>query len=84
MINRIKYWIIDVDGTMTDGGIYYDSNGNEVKKFNTRDAAGIFVCKKLGIKTVVITGRTSKATEKRMSEIKIDYLFQGIKDKLFF
>ena len=83
-INRIKYWIIDVDGTMTDGGIYHDSNGNEVKKFNTRDAAGIFVCKKLGIKTVVITGRTSKATEKRMSEIKIDYLFQGIKDKLFF
>ena len=46
-INRIKYWIIDVDGTMTDGGIYYDSNGNEVKKFNTRDAAGIFVCKKV-------------------------------------
>lgn len=41
--SKIKYWIIDVDGTMTDGGIYYDENANEMKKFNTRDAAGFLL-----------------------------------------
>ncbi|EEG92491.1 hypothetical protein ROSEINA2194_03644 [Roseburia inulinivorans DSM 16841] len=40
--NKIQLFIIDVDGTMTDGGIYYDENGNELKKFCTKDAAGFF------------------------------------------
>ena len=83
-MNKLKYLIIDVDGTMTDGGIFYDEFGNEIKKFNTKDAAGFFVCKKLGIKTVVITGRECKATEKRMNEMNIDYLFQVINDKVVF
>lgn len=42
---EIKLLVIDVDGTMTDGGIYYDASGNEIKKFNTKDAAGIFAAR---------------------------------------
>lgn len=73
--------VIDVDGTLTDSGIYYDENGNEQKKFSTRDAAGFFAAKEVGIKTVILTGRECAATTRRMKELKVDYLIQNIKDK---
>lgn len=81
---EIKLLVIDVDGTMTDGGIYYDASGNEIKKFNTKDAAGIFAARYAGIKTMVLTGRNSVAVKKRMKELKIDYIYQGISDKYCF
>lgn len=85
MLNKsLKYIVIDVDGTMTDAGIYYDEHGNEIKKFCTRDAAAFFVAQKLGIKIMVITGRICKATERRMKEMKVDYLYQNVKDKIAF
>lgn len=84
MNKNIKYMVIDVDGTLTDAGIYYDENGNECKKFCTKDAIGFFVCSNVGIKTVVLTGRQCKATERRMKELKVDYLFQNVKDKYTF
>ena len=71
MDRKIKYLILDVDGTMTDAGIYYDEHGNELKKFCTKDAAGFFAAHNVGIKTVVLTGRECKATTRRMSEMKI-------------
>lgn len=77
----VKYFILDVDGTMTDGGIYYDEKGNELKKFCTRDAAGIFAARNIGIKILVITGRECTATTKRMTELKVDYIYQNIKNK---
>lgn len=80
----LKCIVIDVDGTMTDAGIYYDENGNELKKFCTKDAAGFFAAHAAKIKTIVITGRKCNATEKRMCEMKVDYLFQNIKDKKTF
>lgn len=81
---RIRCLVIDVDGTMTDGGIYYDEHGNEMKKFCTRDAAGFYAAQQLGILTVVLTGRKCAATERRMKELKVSYLFENIKDKRFF
>lgn len=84
MINKlqnIKYFVVDVDGTMTDTGIYYDCNGNELKKFSTRDAAGIIAAHLVGIKIIVVTGRECKATTRRMKELKIDEIYQGVKDK---
>jgi len=81
---NIKYIVIDVDGTMTDGGIYYDNNGNELKKFNTRDAIGFFAFHNVGIKVIVITGRKSDAVDKRMKEMKVDFLFQNVTDKKTF
>ncbi len=84
MYEQIKYLVVDVDGTMTDGGIYYDDNGNELKKFCTKDAVGYFVSHKVGIKIVVLTGRECPATTKRLSEMKVDYLFQGVTAKNIF
>lgn len=81
---ELKYLVLDVDGTMTDGGIYYDEYGNELKKFNTRDAAGIFAALSAGIEVLVVTGRECKATEKRMKELGVKLLFQNIKDKTSF
>lgn len=83
-LKKIQYFVIDVDGVMTDGGIYYDENGNESKKFCTKDAAGFFAASQCGIKIIVLTGRKCRATEKRMTELKADYLYQEIKDKVSF
>ena len=80
----LKLFIIDVDGTLTDSGIYYDEKGNEIKRFSTRDAAGIFAAKQVGIKTMIVTGRESTATLRRMKELKIDFVYQNIKDKSSF
>ena len=79
---KIKYLVIDVDGTMTDAGIYYDEHGNELKKFCTKDAAGFFAAKQAGIKMMVLTGRECQATTRRMQEMRVDYIVQNIKDKV--
>lgn len=81
-LDRIRYLIIDVDGTMTDAGIYYDENGNETKKFCTKDAAGFFAARQVGIKILVLTGRACYAVERRMKELKVDYLEQNVRDKI--
>lgn len=83
-MKKIKYMVIDVDGTMTDSGIYYDNHGNEMKKFSTRDAAGFFAAQKAGIKIVILTGRESYATMRRMQELKVEFVFQNVSDKFSF
>lgn len=80
-LKKLKYFVIDVDGTMTDAGIYYDEHGNELKKFCTKDAAGYFAAQKAGMKLMVLTGRECQATTRRMQEMKFDYIVQNIKDK---
>lgn len=77
----IQYIIIDVDGVMTDSGIYYDDSGNELKKFTTRDAAGFFALREAGIKVIVLTGRECPATVKRMKDLHVENLYQGVTDK---
>ena len=83
-IDKLSYFVLDVDGTMTDSGIYYDDSGRELKKFSTRDYVGVMAAHYLGIKLLVVTGRESLLTERRMKEMKIDYVFQGIKNKKCF
>ena len=82
--SELNYLVIDVDGTLTDAGVYYDEHGNELKKFCTKDAAGFFAAKEMGIKTVVLTGRECAATARRMSDLKVDHVFQNVKDKQSF
>ncbi len=82
--SELKYLVIDVDGTLTDAGIYYDEHGNELKKFCTKDAAGFFAAKAMEIKTVVLTGRECAATARRMSDLNVDHVFQNVRDKLSF
>lgn len=80
-LSDIKYLVIDVDGTMTDSGIYYDNEGNELKRFSTRDGEAIKFARLMGIKVIVITGRRCQATERRMEELGVDFCVQGILDK---
>lgn len=82
--HKLKYLVIDVDGTMTDAGIYYDEHGNELKKFCTKDAAGFFAAKRAGIQVMVLTGRECAATTRRMTEMKVDHLVQNCKNKVAF
>lgn len=78
---KIKYLILDVDGTLTDSGIYYDNDGHEFKKFTTRDYVGVLAAHYLGIKVIIVTGRNSALTQRRADEMHIDYVFQGIRRK---
>lgn len=81
---RIKIFVIDIDGTFTDGSIYYDETGNEIKKFSVKDGVGLVIARACGIRIMVLTGRACGATERRMRELGVDYLFQEIKDKRSF
>ena len=81
-MSTIKLVITDIDGVWTDGGMYYDNTDNEWKKFNTSDSAGILFCKNLGIETAIMTGESTAIVERRASKLKVDYLFQGVKNKL--
>jgi 3-deoxy-D-manno-octulosonate 8-phosphate phosphatase (KDO 8-P phosphatase) len=80
-LKRISHIVLDVDGTLTDGGIYYDEQGNELKKFNTRDGAGFFAARHAGIRVIVLTGRESLSVSRRMKDFQVDVVRQNIKDK---
>lgn len=72
----------DIDGVWTDGGMYYDKEGNELKKFHTYDSAGILFCKINQIKTAILTGEETTMVERRATKLNVDFLFQGVRDKL--
>lgn len=76
-INKIKIFFTDVDGTLTDGSIYYSKNGEELCKFNRRDGMGLGLLKKAGIKTGIITSENNKIITRRAEKLNIDYLFLG-------
>lgn len=78
--SRIKLFLCDVDGTLTDGGMYYSENGDELKKFNTRDGMGFHLLREAGIKTGIITSEDTKIVENRAKKLKVDFLFQGKRD----
>lgn len=77
-----KLVITDIDGVWTDGGMYYDQFCNELKKFNTYDSAGIIFCKKLRIPVAILTGEETEIVKRRASKLGVDFLFQGVKDKV--
>ncbi len=76
--SKIKLFLSDVDGTLTDAGMYYDEHGNELKKFNTHDGKGFELLKLKGIKTGIITSESTKINQKRAEKLKLDYCLQGI------
>jgi YrbI family 3-deoxy-D-manno-octulosonate 8-phosphate phosphatase len=77
-----KLVLTDVDGVLTDGGMYYDQKGNEWKKFNTSDSLGVLLCKTLNIEIALLTGENTKIVERRAEKLKIKYLVQGSQNKL--
>ena len=81
-VSKIKMAIFDVDGVMTDGGITYDDTGHEFKTFNAKDGQGLVMLGRAGIKTAVITARTSPIVTKRFETLGVTRIYQGQKNKL--
>lgn len=77
---QVRLFLCDVDGTLTDGGMYYSENGDELKKFNTRDGMGFQLLREAGIKTGVITSENTKIVENRAKKLKVDFLRQSKRD----
>ncbi|MBY0347254.1 MAG: HAD hydrolase family protein [Hydrotalea flava] len=77
MYKKIKLFLSDVDGVMTDAGMYYTESGDEFKKFNTHDGMGFNLLTKAGVKTGIITTEATKIVERRAEKLKIDYVYQG-------
>lgn len=79
---KIKLLLMDCDGVLTDGSLYFGENGEELKVFNVKDGQGIVNWHKEGFISGIITGRTSKIVERRANELGIKFIKQGSKDKL--
>lgn len=78
---KIRLVISDVDGVLTDAGMYYSERGDELKKFNTRDGMGFQLLREAGYKTAIITSENTELVEKRATKLKVDSLYQGKREK---
>ncbi|MFK7977607.1 MAG: KdsC family phosphatase [Halioglobus sp.] len=78
---KVEMLVLDVDGVLTDGRIYYGNDGEELKAFNIKDGLGIKLLRDTGVKVAIITGRKSNIVERRARELGIDDITQGREDK---
>lgn len=79
---RVRALVLDVDGVLTDGRLYFDSQGNEMKAFSTRDGLGMRVLQSQGVLLALITGRQSEIVARRAASLRIGHVYQGRTDKL--
>lgn len=77
-----KLILTDIDGVWTDGGMYYDQTGNEWKKFHTYDSAGVLFAHKAHIPIGIITGENTQIVARRASKLSVDFIYQGVKNKI--
>lgn len=80
----IRLLVLDVDGTMTDGGVYYDATGNETKKFAIKDGAGLVLARTADIRVMICTGRECEAVRRRAADLKITDVYQNVGKKAAF
>ncbi|RIZ65120.1 MAG: 3-deoxy-manno-octulosonate-8-phosphatase KdsC [Methylococcales bacterium] len=78
---KLKLLILDVDGVLTDGKLFFDNEGNEYKSFHARDGHGIKLLRQTGVEVAVISGRKSNSVALRMKSLGIDHIYQGHEDK---
>lgn len=78
---RIRLLVLDVDGVLTDGRLWYDADGREIKSFHVRDGYGIQQLQLAGILVAVISGRASRAAAARLAELRVPHVFLGRNDK---
>lgn len=81
-LRRIRLFATDVDGVLTDAGMYYSETGDELKKFNTRDGMGIKLLQRAGLVTAIVTQERTKLVARRAEKLAIPELHQGVMDKL--
>ena len=79
---KIKLLILDVDGTMTSGVIYYSSNGSEMRGFHVQDGLGLKLLRQSGIAVAVISAKNSDSIRKRLADLKIEHIYLGQENKL--
>ena len=79
---KVRLVAMDVDGVLTDAGMYYTENGDELKKFNTRDGMGVARIRAAGLKTAILTGESTQVVQRRGEKLKIDHIFIGVSYKL--
>ncbi len=77
----IRLLVLDVDGVMTDGRIYLDGRGEEIKVFDVKDGYGLSRLMRAGVEVAIITGRSSPAVARRAEELGINEVHQGVADK---
>ena len=82
LLSQIRLFATDVDGVLTDAGMYYSESGDEWKKFNTRDGMGIKLLQRAGIITAIVTQERTKLVARRAEKLAIPELHQGVMDKL--
>lgn len=80
-LSKIKLFITDVDGTLTDSAMYYSSRGEELKRFSTRDGMGITLLQKAGIDTAIVTSEQSEIARSRAEKLKIRKIILGCRNK---
>lgn len=81
-LKKIKLLLLDVDGVLTDGKIVYDSRGRDMKFFDVNDGLGVYMLKKAGIPTVLITAKGSKSIRPRAKDMQVAAVFQDISPKI--
>jgi 3-deoxy-D-manno-octulosonate 8-phosphate phosphatase (KDO 8-P phosphatase) len=79
---KIKLLLLDVDGVLTDGGIFIDAHGSETKRFHVRDGQGITLLKRAGIEVGFISGRSSNVVRHRARELGVKIVYQGVQNKV--
>lgn len=79
---QVKLLALDVDGVLTDGGLYYTESGEEMKRFNIKDGQGIKVLLQSGIEVAIITAKSSLSTLHRAKDLGIIHTYLGVEDKL--
>ena len=81
ILKHIKLLILDVDGVLTDGKLYYSGQGDELKTFHVRDGLGLSLLMESGVIVAVVTGRCSQTVSARCRELKIQHVYQGALNK---
>jgi 3-deoxy-D-manno-octulosonate 8-phosphate phosphatase (KDO 8-P phosphatase) len=80
-LRKVKLFVMDVDGTLTDCGMYYSEKGEEFKRFSTRDGMGITLLGRACIETAILTSEFSEIAYRRAEKLKIDHILTGVHDK---
>ncbi len=79
---KLKLLILDVDGVLTDGKLFFDNDGNEYKSFHAQDGHGIKMLRQTGVEVAIISGRKSKSVALRMKNLGIEHVYQGHENKV--
>ncbi|MFZ9610558.1 MAG: 3-deoxy-manno-octulosonate-8-phosphatase KdsC [Methylococcales bacterium] len=81
-VRKLKLLILDVDGVLTDGKLFFDNEGNEYKSFHARDGHGIKLLRQTGVEVAIISGRKSNSVALRMKSLGIEHVYQGHENKV--